>query len=243
MDLPANCSVYYYDKNKTDLCSFEEREKGKFYYFDGQCYTVDEIPLNKWNENYQRCTEYNNIILPKNIPCSVLAGRSSNCYNKLTALYGSNYTVDECSFDCRLEEECPDKYYRIGCPIGYFVCGNRCIDVHKGKCEIESCKEGEIMCPTDFSCVTNIEQCPTKVNTNPGFYVCMDGQQKEDPFLCSAPPRCKAGEYLCDNNQCMARREDCPKKKVCPMGYALCPNFKCQITCDPTQDVCPSQVS
>ena len=165
-------------------------------------------------------------------PVKSIDEKKVTCMTKLKSK-DANTTAVECGDgSCRLNEnDCKTKFE---CPIGFKVCGVRCILLSETCLETASCSKDEVLC-WDLSCAKGYDLCPTRISCPENKVLCPDGScQKAGHCLQPVQRTCSKNQYQCPDFSCVASKSDCKKNIVCEPGLSLCEDGKCQESCSET---------
>ena len=171
--------------------------------WNGFCYSKDSDPL-------EEIKIANEILIEKN-------GISRKAY----ACKDGSYRFKESECNTTFE-----------CPLGFKVCGVKCILLNQVCEEKINCNDDEVKC-WDLSCAKKYDLCPTRISCPKNKVLCPDGSCQETGHCIQPIIRtCPNSKYQCPDFSCVSSRDDCPKNKICEFGLSLCENGECLETCE-----------
>ena len=166
-------------------------------------------------------------------PISTLINNKITCLSKLKSKDHNTTAVICDDGSCRFnEKECKSKFE---CPMGFKVCGVKCILLNEICKESVSCSSEEVLC-WDLSCAIGYDLCPTRISCPEGKVLCPDGSCQNSGYCIQPVKRtCEKNQYQCPDFSCVYSKSDCKKNIVCEPGFSLCEDGQCKETCDETE--------
>jgi hypothetical protein len=211
-DSTTNANLYKCDKNDTTCVAHTNKCQCSNDEWNGFCYHNTSNPIKQVDNNKKLVT----------------------CFSKIKASNPNSNPVICQDGSCRMNaEECNTTFE---CPIGFKVCGTKCILLGQTCSETNTCAKGEVLC-WDLTCAMGYDLCPTRITCPKNKVLCPDGSCQEKGHCIQPNKRtCGKNEYQCSDFSCVSSRNDCPKNKVCEVGLSLCDNGKCQESCKNNTD-------
>ena len=211
-DTTTGAALYKCNKEDKNCVSHTNGCKCSNDEWNGFCYDNTSNPIKQVDKNKQLVT----------------------CLSKIKASNPDSNAVICQDGSCRMNaEECNTTFE---CPIGFRVCGTKCILLGETCSETNTCESGEVLC-WDLSCAMGYDLCPTRITCPTNKVLCPDGSCQEKGHCIQPNQRtCGENEYQCSDFSCVSSRSDCPKNKVCGVGLSLCDNGKCQEFCKNNTD-------
>ena len=207
------------NNNETEIGKlFKCTEESDCVLHTNECGCLNE--LEEWN-GYCYKTGYN--------PVKSIITNKITCLSKLKAKHPNTTAVVCEDGSCRINpKECNTTFE---CPIGFKVCGVKCILLNELCTETVTCSSDEVLC-WDLSCAKGYDLCPTRTTCPEDKVLCPDGSCQKSGFCVQPVKRtCEKNQYQCPDFSCVSSKSDCKKNAVCEPGYSLCEDGNCKESC------------
>ena len=212
--------------------------------WNGFCYLKDYNPINQINSKKITCLTKLKINDPDIYVVKCEDGSCRFNEEECNTVFECPIGYIPCGIKCILiNETCDEKVtcnsdevlcWDLSCATGYDLCPTRITcPINKVLCPDGSCKEsGHCIQPakrtceknqyqcSDFTCVSNRNDCTKNKVCEPGLSLCENGVCQES----CQEIEIKNDKYRCSNGEYVESNQLCPSDMFVPVNYVKCPN-------------------